>query len=105
MNKNRLFKLLNELKTSVNNTNDRQLLIYITWINGDIEFLRLKAEGKTAFIYPYGATYKDLYEDLTNHIYCKNICEELKDRALYHLVNDTNIKLLEDILKTLRIDY
>lgn len=103
MNKNKLFKLIDELKGNIEKDleNHPRCKLYVkTWVIGGLHMLEAKAKGET--YYPHNATYKSLFEDFKEHYLCQRIVEEIKFETLSMLIKKENYDLviaLQDLIK------
>ena len=94
MNKTTYLKIINELKNNIDAglQDYKDISLYVkTWVIGGLIELENKATGKP--VYPYDATYKELYNDFLDAFLCNKIIEQIKEETMSYLLTSENIYL------------
>ena len=96
MNKNKVQKIINELKESLINPKTLNNRLYMeSWVIGSLETIEEKMDGK--LYYPYNETYKELFNAFETYFYCKNISEHIKNETKERLLTEENIVLVQEL--------
>ena len=98
MNKATYFKLIDQLKANILKDLDKHpnIKLYVnSWVIGGLSQMEAKARGE--MVYPYDATYKELFFSFYEAYLCINISEHIKDETFKYLNNDDNLKIINKI--------
>lgn len=99
MNKNKLYKIINQLTANINatiNDHDKTRLYITTWVIGcGLNAIKEKAQGSCYYWQKY--TYKQLLNELKEHFYCLRIDEKIEQETREQLHTPENIQLLNEL--------
>lgn len=100
MNKNKVLKLIKQLKENFNESKTLNNRLYVeTWVIGSLETIEDKINGR--LYYPYNETYKQLFTDFYKHFICKNISEHIEIETKERLLTTENTVLVEELKRCL----
>lgn len=101
MNKNKLFKTIEKLRENIAKaypTNTPASYLYVrSWVIGGLNMLESKARGIRASVYPYGATYRHILNNLEGYFFLVNCSESIKEEAKQKLHTPENISLIYEL--------
>lgn len=99
MNKNKLYKIIDELNANINATikeHEKTRLYIQSWVIGcGLNAIKEKAQG-TGY-YWQSFTYKQLLRELKEYFYCLHIDEKIEQEARVQLLTAENIELLNKL--------
>ena len=97
MNKNRVQKIINELKESFNQSKTLNNRLYVeSWVIGSLEEIELKMNGKVYYFRDRN-TYRELFNDFEKSFHCENISKHIEIETKERLLTKENIKLVQEL--------